>query len=162
MKKTVLAIRVYNLAEQYNIQQTVVHTIINSYIDYCKDLLSKGSRIDFIGLCSLVPNKVVDSYNTTLAYECEIVADMLGLPRHTVYIIINEYLLSIREEILNGKSATIRGIVTINPIYENGKLIKIHSSISNSIKQYLKDVNSFVDSVRVHTSKDLKLVVSLL
>ena len=158
-KKTMLGIRVYNFANQYGIQKSTVHTIINSYIDYCKELLLKGIKVDFLGLCSLVPDYKVDSFNRTLAYDCKILSDILGLPTHTVFVVINEYLMSIKDEVLSGKPASIRGIVTLKPIYVEDTLTKVHSSISLSLKKLIEERNTLVSSIRVHTSKILKFEV---
>lgn len=155
-KKTMLGVRVYAYAEQYGIQKVVVHKIINSYIDYCKERLLNGVRINFLGLCSLIPDYEVDSFNSTLAYDCKVLSDILGIPANTVYVIINEYLSSIRDEVLDGKSASIRGIVTLKPIETNGIINKVHSSISLSFKDLLSQRDTKVTGIRVHTSKILK------
>ena len=147
-KKTMLGIRVYNFANQYGIQKSTVHTIINSYIDYCKELLLKGIKVDFLGLCSLVPDYKVDSFNRTLAYDCKV-----------LFVVINEYLMSIKDEVLSGKPASIRGIVTLKPIYVEDTLTKVHSSISLSFKKLIEERNTLVSSIRVHTSKILKFEV---
>lgn len=156
MEKLILGCRVYRIADKYNITQVAVHSIIGRYIEYCRGLLVKGVVVNVFGLVDIVPDKILLSYNTTLAYECRGIADSLGLPSHTVYIIIKEYLDSLREDVLNGKPAELRGLVTIHPLYENGRLIRIHSAISLSIKKLLRNSNTSVESVRVHTCKALK------
>lgn len=154
--KTALAARVYGIAEQYNITQVTVHNIINSYIAYCKNLLLYGRRVDFLGLVSLIPDVITNDCVVTLAYDCDILAGQLGLPEHTVFVIIREYLESLKEEVLRGKSVDIRGIVTINPRYENGVLTTVHSAISTSFRKTLCNLDTEVSSIRVHTSKLLK------
>lgn len=154
-KKTMLGIRVYNIAITFGVQKTLVHSIINSYIDYCKVQLKNGKRITLLGLCTLIPDYETDSYNSTLAYDCKIVSNILGLPSNTVYSIVNEYLEDIKNEVLSGKTASIRGMVTFRPLVDDGKVCKVHSSISLSFKNLLQD-RSKVKSVRVATSKLLK------
>lgn len=154
-KKTMLGIRVYNIAMTYGVQKVLVNSIINSYIEYCKVQLKKGRRINLLGLCTLIPDYETDSYNSTLAYDCKVISNILGLPSNTVYIIVNEYLEDIRSEVLAGKTATIRGMVTFRPLVDEGKVCKVHSSISLSFKSLLSE-GTKVSSVRVSTSKLLK------
>jgi len=156
MDKTSIAIKVYVIAEEYGVPRTIVKSIISSYIDYCKDLILHGERVDFVGLVSVVPDVQVETYNSTLAFECTKLADVLGIPYNTVFIIIREYINGLIDELLNGKSVEIRGIVTMKPYYENDKIGGIHASISTSIKKALSLINSPVSSVRVHTHKLLK------
>ena len=156
MEKTSIAIKVYIIAEQYDIPRTVVKSIISSYIDYCKDLILHGERVDFIGLVSVVPDVQFETYNSTLAYECMKLSDRLGIPYNTVFIIIREYINGLIDELLEVKTVEIRGIVTMKPYYENGIIGGIHASISTSIKKALAKIDSPVSSVRVHTHKLLK------
>ena len=162
MEKTILGCRVYAIAEKYNITQLMVHSIIEKYIEYCRNLLLNGVVVNIFGIVDIVPDKVLISYNTTLAYECKGIADSLGLPHHTVYVIIKEYLDSLRDDILSGKPAELRGLVTIHPLYENGELIRIHSAISLSKKKLIKNSKTQIKSARVHTCKSLKTDISSL
>lgn len=154
--RTRIGIQVWVIADKYNIPQTTVHNIINSYLSYCKDLLVRGERVDFFGLVSVVPNVINNKFSTTLAYNCEKVADMLSLPSHTVYRIIEAYIEDAIESIQKGVTVEIRGIVVCKPIYEDGKITKIHSNISQSLKNILVDVETNVTSLRVHTYKSLR------
>lgn len=154
--KTTLCRRVWLLADKYNIPQVSVHSIINTYIDYCKEQLYYGKEVVILGLVTLVPDKIYDKYKTTLAYDCKEIAHRVGLPSHTVYIIIREYIASLEEEILNGKSVEMRNLVTIHPIKTNGVFCKIHSAISTTIKNDISKYNLPINSVRVHTHKNLK------
>ena len=160
--KIYLGTRVYNIANQYDISSTIVHRIIKEYIEYSKNLLLHGERIDFLGLLYIEPDVKFKKYNTTLGYICKQVSNKLQLPSHTVYVIIKEYLLSLKEGLFEGKTAEIRGIVTIHPIVIDGKITKIHSAISLSIKKYLEDNknNTIIHSARVHTYKNLREEIS--
>lgn len=147
--------QVCNIAEQYGITQVSVREIIDCYLRYCKDLLVCGSRVDFYGLVSIVPDYIESSFNTTLAYECNKVADVLHLPRHTAYAVVNAYIQDAIESIHNGVAVEIRGIVTVSPIRdETGNYTRVNSSISQSLKTRLGDTN--VTGFRVHTAKSLK------
>lgn len=154
--RTRIGIQVWVIADKYNIPQTTVHTIINSYLSYCKDLLVQGERVDFFGLVSIVPNVINNNFSTTLAYNCEKIADMLALPQHTVYRIMEAYIEDAIESIQKGVTIEIRGIVVCKPIYENGKVSRIHSNISQSLKNILVSNDTNVTSLRVHTYKSLK------
>lgn len=154
--RTRIGIQVWVIADKYNIPQTTVHTIINSYLSYCKDLLVQGERVDFFGLVSVVPNVINNNFSTTLAYNCEKIADMLALPQHTVYRIMEAYIEDAIESIQKGVTIEIRGIVVCKPIYENGKVSRIHSNISQSLKNILVNNDTNVTSLRVHTYKSLK------
>ncbi len=156
MKKMPLGDRVYLLANKYGIEQTKVHTIIGAYTDYCKEMLYSGYRVDLIGLASLIPDRERTGLTTTLAYECRDIAKQLSLPNHTVYVIVQEYLNSLIEDILKGKPVEIRGMMSVVPINNGEKVIKVHSVISSQLKEHLKEKNTGVTSIRIHTHKLLK------
>lgn len=154
--RTRIGIQVWYIADKYNIPQNTVHAIINSYLSYCKDLLVKGERVDFFGLVSIVPNYISNKFSTTLAYNCEEVARRLSLPSHTVFRIMDAYIDDAIDSIMKGMTVEIRGLVVCKPIYENGKITKFHSNISQSLKNILVEANTNVTSLRVHTYKSLR------
>lgn len=158
--RTRIGIQVWIIADKYNISQTTVHTIINSYLAYCKELLVNGERVDFYGLVSIVPDNLSTNYSTTLAYNCSIIADRLGLPSYTVYRIMQAYIEDAIENIQNGVTVEMRGLVVCRPIYENRKVTKVHSNISQSLKNILVSENTNVKSLRVHTYKVLRDTLS--
>lgn len=154
--RTRIGIQVWIIADKYNISQTTVHTIINSYLAYCKELLVNGERVDFYGLVSIVPDTLSTNYSTTLAYNCSIIADRLGLPSYTVYRIMQAYIEDAIENIQNGVTVEMRGLVVCRPIYENRRVTKVHSNISQSLKNILASKSTNVKSLRVHTYKVLR------
>ena len=158
--RTRIGIQVWIIANKYNISQTTVHTIINSYLAYCKELLINGERVDFYGLVSIVPDTLSTNYSTTLAYNCSIIADRLGLPSYTVYRIMQAYIEDAIENIQNGVTVEMRGLVVCRPIYENRRVTKVHSNISQSLKNILASENTNVKSLRVHTYKVLRDTLS--
>lgn len=158
--RTRIGIQVWIIADKYNISQTTVHTIINSYLTYCKELLVNGERVDFYGLVSIVPDTLSTNYSTTLAYNCSIIADRLGLPSYTVYRIMQAYIEDAIENIQNGVTVEMRGLVVCRPIYENRRVTKVHSNISQSLKNILASENTNVKSLRVHTYKVLRDTLS--
>lgn len=154
LRRTRISIQVSLIAKEYNIPQTMVHEIINSYIAYCKEMLTNGNRVDFLGLVSIVPNYRASHYNTTLAYNCTVLAERLSLPYHSVYRIMEAYIADAINALYEGKTVEIRSLVTCSPIYSEGKLAGIHSHVSQSLKNCL--TGSKVTSIRVHTCKDLR------
>lgn len=158
--RTRIGIQVWIIADKYNISQTTVHTIINSYLAYCKELLINGERVDFYGLISIVPDTLSTNYSTTLAYNCSIIADRLGLPSYTVYRIMQAYIEDAIENIQNGVTVEMRGLVVCKPIYENRRVTKVHSNISQSLKNILASESTNVKSLRVHTYKVLRDTLS--
>lgn len=158
--RTRIGIQVWIIADKYNISQTTVHTIINSYLAYCKELLVNGERVDFYGLVSIVPDTLSTNYSTTLAYNCSIIADRLGLPSYTVYRIMQAYIEDAIENIQNGVTVEMRGLVVCRPIYENRRVTKVHSNISQSLKNILASESTNVKSLRVHTYKVLRDTLS--
>lgn len=158
--RTRIGIQVWIVADKYNIPQTTVHGIISSYLGYCKDLLIRGERVDFFGLVSIVPNVLTSRYASTLAYNAKVVGDKIGVPSHTVFRVMEAYIEDALENIHNGTTVEIRGLVVCKPIYENGAVSKIHSNVSQSLKTILVGRNTPVTSVRVHTYKCLRDSVS--
>lgn len=161
MQKRSFGTRVWIIADKYNIEQTQVNRIINSYVSYCRELILNGYEVTFLDLVTLVPDYLVSDDKMTLAYQCKKVAETCGFSYHTVFSIIKEYLEFIKEDLLSGKSVDIRSIVTLHPLYsEGGNVVtKVHSSISLSIKRDLQLRNGDVSSVRAHTHKLLKYIV---
>lgn len=154
--RTRLGIQVWVIADKYNIPRVTVHSIISSYIAYCRDLLVKGERVDFFGLVSIVPDYIASRFSRTLAYNCSQVANSLSLPSHTVFRIMEAYIEDAIENVLNGVTVEIRGIVVCKPIYVDGRVSKIHSSISQSLRSILVNTSTNVTSMRVHTYKSLR------
>lgn len=158
--RTRIAIQVYIVAEKYNVPQTTVHSIISSYLGYCKELLVRGERVDFFGLVSIVPDVLLNKYASTLAYNCAEIGRRVGVPTHTVFRIMEAYIDDAIESIKRGTTVEIRGLVVCKPIYENGVVSKIHSSVSQSLKNIFMGQDTSVTSVRVHTYKCLRDAVS--
>lgn len=149
--------RVSVLASKLGLEQTKVHNILTVYTNYCKELLVMGYRVDFLGLASIIPDTDKETMNVTLAYECSVVADLIKLPMNTVFTVINEYLLMLREDLLNDTAIEIRGLFSMFPLYsEIDDNTVVHSSISSQLKKYLAERNSDVKTVRIHTCKMIK------
>lgn len=148
---------IMRLVNQYNITQTAVGEIIDCYLRYCKDLLVTGNRVEFFGLATVIPDYEVSGYSTTLAYECDKIADVLHLPRHTVYAVVSSYIDNAVASVLSGSIVTLRGILTVKPIMDEfGEITRVHSNISNAMKLRLNEVDTKVTGFRVHTNKYLK------
>lgn len=152
--RTSISTQVYTLAEKHGVTKIMVQNILHCYLEYCKDLILQGWRVDFPGVVSLVPDVIVSDFCTTLAFECEKVADALVLPPHSVYSIIKAYIDDIKDSVLGGTIYEIRGIVVIRPILNlDNEIITVHSNISQSLRHRLEDMDTPVTSIRVHTSR---------
>lgn len=152
--RTSISTQVYTLAEKHGVTKIMVQNILHCYLEYCKDLILQGWRVDFPGVVSLVPDVIVSDFCTTLAFECEKVADALVLPPHSVYSIIKAYINDIKDSVLGGTIYEIRGIVVIRPILNlDNEIITVHSNISQSLRHRLEDMDTPVTSIRVHTSR---------
>lgn len=153
--------RVYSLAHQYNIEQTRTHDIISAYIEYTKVMLINGYKVDIFGLVTIVPDNISAEYTTTLAYECKHIADDLAISFNTVFVIIQEYINSMIDDLLNNRPIEIRGLLNAKPIVEEDKVVKVHTNISSQFKYRLREQSECVTSVRVHTHKLLKYTISV-
>lgn len=148
--KELHAAKMYNIAEKYNISKVSVTDIIDRYIQYCKDILEAGYRVNFFGLVSVIPNDEAGKFSTTLAYDSREIARDLAMPEITVFEIIRAYVENLINDVKSGNDANIRGVVTVRPLKdETGKIVKVHSSISQVLNKNGK-------GYRVHTSKLLK------
>lgn len=161
MHKRSFGTRVWIIADKYNIEQTQVHKIISSYISFCRELLLSGNEVTFFNLVTMTPDYIISDYKTTLAYQCKKVSQSYNISFHTVHSIIKEYLSFLQEDLLDGNSIDLRGIVSLHPLCQDGKVVKVHSSISTSIKRDLASRNGDVSSVRAHTHKLLKHSIKL-
>lgn len=152
--RTRVAIQVWVVADKYNIQQNTVHSIISSYLSYCKELLAAGERVDFFGLVSIVPDYLAGGYTPTLAHNCGVVGQRIGVPSHTVYRVMEAYITDAIAALKKGTTVEIRGLVTCVPLFEGGVVTKVHSKVSQTLKNIF--VGTKVTSVRVHTYKCLR------
>lgn len=141
-ERTALITRVYNVAEQLNIEKTLTDFIIKSYLDFCKKELICGHRVNFCGIALIVPDNEVFDYKTTFSYKCNQIAKINSLPHYTVQQVVMGYLNTIRDDIFNGKSANIYGMLTLTPLYQGGVVTRVHSSISQSLQEYLRGYGS--------------------
>ncbi len=154
LNKTVFGNRVYDIAYNLNIPRTEVNTIINTYISICREDLLNGHIINFVGLVSVVPDRIVTNYIGTTAWYAKCVSNMLDLPYNTVYTVISGYIQDLEDDLLSGKAVDIRRIVTLHPLCnEDNILSSVHAAISVSIKKELQVRSTGVSSVRAHTCK---------
>lgn len=148
--------RVYEIADDNGLEQTTVNRIINSYISLCRYDLLHGIEVRFFGLVTLVPDNKSSDFIATLAWYAKEVSKQVGYPYHTVLNVIKQYLGTSKRDLLEGKSIDIRSIVSLHPLYKDNELVKVHASISTSIKEDLQKLNGDVTSARAHTCKLLK------
>lgn len=154
--KKLLAQRTYTISEQLNIHQTSVNRIINTYSEVLKDEIYQGKEVCIFGLASIVPSQEYTGYISTLAYHAKKTAKRCGTSYYTCLSVLNRYLNNVRESILNGENANIRGVVTFAVVRDTDGSYNIHSSVSSSIRKDLDFKSSGAFTVRVHTAKLLK------
>lgn len=162
-EKVTVQERVEAISKDFHIEKNKTNEIIAVYLDYCKKLLYSGYNVEFLNLVRLEPDIVVGDVNYTLGYQCKQVSKLCGVGYYTVFAIVKSYLEHIKEEVLEGKIAEIRGIVTIKPVVTGGVVTGIHSfsslSHAKNLEQFRKEYITDVTSVRVHTLKNLKYVL---
>jgi len=155
--RTKIGIQVYNIAESYGVTHVMVSDILQCYLGYCRELLLAGYRVDFYGLVSLIPTPLVSDRETTMAYECSKVAEVLGLPSATVIAIISAYIEDCIFSVKSGVIAEIRGLVTMRPLLENGVVTRVRASISTYFKGQIESKDDLdLVRVRAHTYKSLR------
>ena len=156
MEKTTLFSSVYNIAKDLHIEQTVVQRILNAYFDYCKQELCMGYRVSFSDIAIIVPKYEIVTYKATLGYICYSIAKNNGFSFNTVFTVVDTFLARLRDDIIEGKPATIRGIVTLKPYKEDGVITRVHSAISQSLQNIVKANDN---SVRAHTHQSIKRII---
>jgi len=155
MRKKSFGCRVYNVANDYNIEQTSVNKIINSYINRCRCDLLCGREVRFINLVSLIPEVMTTNEIKTTAFYAKEVAAETGFPYYTVLAVIKNYLKGLVQDVLGLRNVDIRRIVRIHIVKRETKY-SVHSAISASMKGAMVGGNT----VRVHTSKYLTSVLA--
>lgn len=157
--KRILCSRVKEISVENNIASTVVNKIINSYIKLLRSELVSGRIIDVFGLVRVEPDYIVSDYIGTLSYYARIVSNDTSVSFYTVKKVIEGYIDSMRHDLIDGLSVSIRGIVSLHPISDGGKLVTVHSSISVSIKQDLLVADTGVTGARAFTSRHIRRMV---
>lgn len=154
-ERTALITRVYTVSEKLNIEKTLTDRIIKAYLEFCKQELICGHRVNFCGIALIVPDNEVLDYKMTFAYKCKMVAERNALPHNTVLQVVLEYLGTIKDDIFSGKPANIYGMLTLTPLYENGVVTRVHTSISQSLQEYLRgyDTHARASTNRVFKRK---------
>lgn len=153
MNRTPVGVRVFNLAERFNITLADTERILKGYVTYIKDAVASGREVDIGGLVVMYPMGVAIEKRYTLAYDLKCLANQLRLPCYTVTAVIQQYIEDLRQDILNGESVEIRGIVSITPLVLDNNIVGFRAKASKSLKGYCQeyDINA-----RVRTHMALK------
>lgn len=152
MKKTLYGIE-WNIAQCLGIDRTVVNRVLSAYTDFCIEEVKSGKRLTLGSIAYIVPKRELISYKSTLSYICDVVARNNGFTYNTVLSIVNKYYDILLEDILSGNSVTIKSLVNIHPLKEEGVVTRIHSSASQRLKN---EVESSGNPIRVHTHMYLR------
>lgn len=153
MTRTPVGVRVYHLAERFNITLADTERILNGYKDYIKTSVASGREVDVGGLVVLYPMGVVINKRYTLAYDLKCLANQLRLPCYTVTAVVQQYIEDLRQDILCGDSVEIRGIVSITPVLSGDTIVSFRAKASKSLKGYCIDYDV---NARVRTHMALK------
>lgn len=150
-ERTALVTRVYTVSERLNIEKTLTDRIIKAYLEFCKQELICGHRVNFCSIALIVPMHEDFSYKTTFAYKCNKIAELNSLPYNTVLQVVLEYLGTIEDDIFSGRPANIYGFLTLTPLFEKGVVTRIHASISQSLQEYLRgyDTHARASTARI-------------
>lgn len=149
--------RVFEVAEQLDIEQTKVIRIISSYFDYCRQDLYCGRVVRILGFAYIEPNVILDDFVNTTAMYCKMVSESSSVTYHTVREVMRVYFAVCKADLLSGKSVDFRTLCTLHPIVdEEDNVIKVHVSLSALIFSRLDAKLSGVTSARAHLCKIFK------
>ncbi len=154
--KVLLEDRVRNISESLNITNKATHSIIIEYISDTRERLLSGEIIAFPGLATIEPNPIYKAQVETLAYTANRIAEKLKLGNVTAYRVLRAYLDSVEEDIQAGRPTGVYTIIKMKPLTEEGQVTKVHSAISTSISNILRDGDAGVESVRCYTHQLIK------
>lgn len=121
--------QVNQLARRLNLTKTMVADILNGYVGYLKDKLSKGETIKFLNVCYLRVDGKDEETHETLAYVSNELGKDLGISQSIVYRVLTtfeEYLIS---DLKNFYSYCIKGLFRIRlERYGNGYKVRTKKS----------------------------------
>lgn len=137
-EKELFGIKVWNVASEYNLTQTAVHSIINEFVETCRRLVVSGFVVRLQGLATIIPNEQLQQYIPTLGFISKIVSDTCGITYYTVYTVINAYLESVESDILIGKNVDIRKLISFHSIFVDSNKFKVNCFMSASLRNELR------------------------
>ena len=154
-RKELFGARVYAIADKYGITQTTVREVINTFVDEARQVLLNGGVLRLGELAVIKPLTISSAYVPTLGYLSKKVSDKNGLPYFTVYSIIDAYLDTIKSEILCGRSADIRKLISFHVIFTGDGKFKVNCALSASLRKDLRNC-SVPNGARVSFSKSMR------
>lgn len=99
----------YNL----NIPKVLVHEVLTTYINMLSEKISNGEPARFLNICHIRVDGVKETKHETLAYTATELAKKLNQSSVVVGRILENYEESIIEDLKNGYSYNIRGLVNL-------------------------------------------------
>lgn len=156
-RKELFGARVYAIADKYGVTQITVREIINTFVDEARQVLVDGYVLRLGDLAVIRPTVTCSGnlYAPTMGYLSKRVSDKNGLPYFTVYSIIDEYLNTVKSEILCGRSADIRKLISFHVIFTGDGKFKVNCALSASMREDLRNC-SVPHGARVSFSKSLR------
>lgn len=158
-KKLSMYSRRWRLAEKFNLEKTKVRTIIDTYIEMCREDLLSGHIVQIFGLVKLVPDNAVDDFVATTAWYSKRLAKDTSIPYNTILCVLKKYQEDMRDELLSGKNVTIPRLASLFAL-QKGDGYVVHSRISETIHQEISQGSRDVTGVRAHSSKLLRQCIS--
>ena len=156
LSKERFSCKVVNLADKLRVPRTLVYSIITSYLDYCRELIARGSVVQIYGLATIVPKDVVSDDVLTLAYQCKQLSKRMSFEYVTTLNVISEYLSSLKHNLYEGRNVDMKGILHLKPMLRPDGKVKVWGTSSVALKRYLREKCGEDYSVRIKTSTVLK------
>lgn len=153
--KELYGVRVYNVAKEFGITMTCVREIVDCFTSVCRETLKNGIVLRLGELATVRPSIVSSEYIPTLGYLSKCVANVKGLPYYTVYSVVYAYLSTVKEEILSGRSADIRKLISFHSISLDDGQFKVNCALSASVRNDLRGCETPM-TARVSFSKSLR------
>ena len=122
--------QVEEVAERLQVAKTDVDLVFRNYASYLQDRVSSVKTVKVLNICYLKNGKSdMDEKLETLAYVATEIASISGMGRVTVYSILSALEDIIIKDVCSGVGFSIRGLVRIRAIDENGgKRVRIKKS----------------------------------
>ena len=138
--------QIEDISVNINLPKTTVESIINSYMNYIKERLSRGETIKFLNIFYIVVKSNKKVVQETLAYTSGEIANQLGISQNCVYRVLTCYQEMIENDLERGNYYNIRGIASLylDTTYKGTTIPRIKkSSIYAQQGIYASLLNSF-------------------
>ena len=146
------------VADDISVTAVSVRDIVNAFISECRDILGSGVVLRIGDLVTIYPSVQTSQYVPTLGFLANKVAKVTGKTYYTVYAVIEGYLNTLKKEILSGRSADIRKIVSFHSISLGNGKFKVNCALSASLRDDLRE-GALPKTARVSFNKSLRSAI---